>query len=98
MGQLIAFGLLVLIHPPMHAQISKSCELMAQRINGKGNVNEICAKIFQECTSQAPHKSDVKEAHNQCLKNIGDCQMAGQLSGDDLNRVVEQYERECKRP
>jgi hypothetical protein len=96
MGQLIACGLLVLIHTTLHAQNSKECELMAQRINGKGNVNEICTKIFQECTSQAPHKNDVKEAHNQCLKNIGDCQMAGQLSGDDLNRVVEEYERVCK--
>jgi hypothetical protein len=46
--------------------------------------------------SASVNKSDTKEAQNQCLKNVGDCQMAGQLSGDDLRRVVDQYEQVCK--
>lgn len=94
--QLILGGTLVFTPAWMLAQTSKECALMRERIAGTGNVNAVCSSLFQECMSASVKKSDTKEAQNQCLKNVGDCQMAGQLSGDDLQRVVDQYERICQ--
>jgi hypothetical protein len=94
--QLIMGCFLIFTHTFLQAQTSKECVLMKERISGTGNVNAVCSSLFQECMSASVKKSDTKEAQNQCLKNVGDCQMAGQLSGDDLRRVVDQYERVCK--
>jgi hypothetical protein len=94
--QLLAGCALIFTQTFLQAQTSKECELMKERISGTGNVNAVCSRIFQECKSESVKKSDPKEAQNQCLKNLGDCQMAGQLSGDDLQRVVDQYESVCK--
>jgi hypothetical protein len=89
-------GLVLFVSTSLFAQNSKQCELMQQRISGTGNVNAVCSMIFQECAAESAQKRDSKEAQNQCLKNLGDCQMAGQLSGDDLQRVVADYEKVCK--
>ena len=94
--QLIMGCFLIFTHTFLQAQTSKECVLMKERISGMGNVNAVCSSLFQECMSASIKKSDTKEAQNQCLKNVGDCQMAGQLSGDDLRRVVDQYEQVCK--
>jgi hypothetical protein len=93
-----SWGCLFFFHIPSNAQSQQACDLMAQRIAGNGNVNAICSNLYQVCTSEASKKSEPKEEHNQCLKNLGDCQMAGQLSGEDLQRVVAEYERACKAP
>lgn len=93
--QLIMIFALVLAPPYVLAQSSKECSLMKERISGTGNVNAVCSSLFQECMSESIKKPDPKEAQNQCLKNVGDCQMAGQLSGDDLQRVVDQYQTLC---
>jgi hypothetical protein len=90
---LLCIGLL--FHTALFAQTSKECELMQQRISGTGNVNTVCSALYQECSTESSQKTDEKEAQNQCLKNFGDCQMAGQLSGEDLQRVIDQYKTVC---
>ena len=87
----------LLFHTALFAQTSKECELMQQRISGTGNVNTVCSALYQECAAGSVKKTDSKEAQNQCLKGLGDCQMAGQLSGEDLQRVIDQYKTVCKK-
>jgi hypothetical protein len=87
----------LLFHTALFAQTSKECELIQQRIAGTGNVNNVCSALYQECATVSVKKADPKEAQNQCLKSLGDCQMAGQLSGDDLQRVVDQYKTVCQK-
>jgi hypothetical protein len=86
----------VLFHTALFAQTSKECELMQQRISGMGNINAVCSALYQECSAESAKKTDPKDAQNQCLKNVGDCQMAGQLSGEDLQRAIAQYKTVCK--
>jgi len=86
----------LLLHTALFAQTSKECELMQQRISGMGNINAVCSALYQECSAESAKKTDPKDAQNQCLKNVGDCQMAGQLSGDDLQRAIAQYKTVCK--
>ncbi len=81
----------LLFHTALLAQTSKECELMQQRIAGTSNVNNVCSALYQECSKEAVKKTDLKEAQNQCSKNLGSCQMAGQLSGEDLQLVIDEY-------
>ena len=92
----VSWACMVFFHATLKAQSKEECELIAQRIAGTGNVNSICRSVYKVCTLEADKKNEPKEAHNQCLKNLGDCQMAGQLSGEDLKRVIDQYEIACK--
>ena len=87
----------LLFHTALFAQNSKECELMQQRIAGTGNVNNVCSALYQECTKESVKKSDPKEAQNQCSKNLGSCQMAGQLSGEDLRLVIDEYKTACQK-
>ena len=87
----------LVFHTAVVAQTSKECELMQQRIAGTENVNTVCSALYQECATGSVKKPDPKQAQNQCLKGLGDCQMAGQLSGDDLQRVIDQYKTVCKK-
>lgn len=80
----------------VNAQSNKECELLKLRISGSEDVNKLCLKIYQECASVAQKKVESKALHDQCLKSLGDCQMAGQLSGEDLQRVENHYEKICK--
>jgi len=96
MQQILVWTALI-FHTALFAQTSKECELMQQRISGTGNVNTVCSALYQECANESVKKPDPKEAQNQCLKGLGDCQMAGQLSGDDLQRVIDQYKTTCKK-
>ena len=83
------------LHAWALAPSDQECRLMKERISGSGQVNAICSNIYQVCSAESVKKADPKDAQNQCLKNLGDCQMAGQLSGDDLQRVVDQYQALC---
>ena len=94
--QQVLLWLGLLFHIALFAQTTKECELMQQRISGTGNVNTVCSAIYQECSTESAKKTEPKEAQNQCLKSLGDCQMAGQLSGADLQRVIDQYKKICK--
>jgi hypothetical protein len=87
----------LLFHTALLAQTSKECELMQQRIAGTGNVNNICSALYQECAKELVKKTDPKEALNQCSKNLGSCQMAGQLSGEDLQLVIDEYKTACQK-
>jgi hypothetical protein len=87
----------LLFHTALLAQTSKECELMQQRIAGTGNVNNVCSALYQECAKESVKKSDPKEAQNQCSKNLGSCQMAGQLSGEDLRLVIDEYKTTCQK-
>ena len=87
----------LLFHTALLAQTSKECELMQQRIAGTGNVNNICSALYQECAKESVKKTDPKEALNQCSKNLGSCQMAGQLSGEDLQLVIDEYKTACQK-
>lgn len=89
-------GLLLTIHTIAVAQLSRECELIRERIAGTGNVNSTCSGLYRECISKATESSDAKELQNQCLRHLGDCQMAGRLSGADLQRVIDQFESVCK--
>jgi len=93
----VAACLMVFTYAPSQAKTKKECELIQQRIDGVVNVNSVCAALYQECRLQSAKEVDPKQAHNQCLKDSGDCQMAGQLSGEDLNRVIRQFESACQR-
>jgi hypothetical protein len=93
---LVIFLIAPLFHVGTKAQTSKECELLQQRISGSGNVNTLCLNLYQECASQAAKKLDFRDAQNQCLRSLGDCQMAGQLSGEDLQRIKNYYEKSCK--
>jgi hypothetical protein len=86
----------VFLQAHAHAQSSKECELIQQRISGTGNINQLCRAIFEECTKKEPDKPSTKEKQDQCAGYFGDCQMAGQLSGDDLQRVKDQYKKSCE--
>jgi hypothetical protein len=87
----------LLFHTALFAQTSKECELMQQRIAGTGNVNNVCSALYQECAKESVKKTDPKEAQNQCSKNLGSCQMAGQLSGEDLRLVIDEYKTACQK-
>jgi hypothetical protein len=87
----------LLFHTALFAQNSKECELMQQRIAGTGNVNNVCSALYQECAKESVKKTDPKEAQNQCSKNLGSCQMAGQLSGEDLRLVIDEYKTACQK-
>jgi len=87
----------LLFHTALLAQTSKECELMQQRIAGTGNVNNICSALYQECAKESVKKTDPKEALNQCSKILGSCQMAGQLSGEDLQLVIDEYKTACQK-
>ena len=87
----------LLFHTTVFAQTSKTCELMQQRISGTGHVNTVCSALYQECSKEAVKKTDPKEAQNQSGKNLGSCQMAGQLSGEDLQLVIDEYKTGCKK-
>jgi len=87
----------LLFHTALFAQNSKECELMQQRIAGTGNVNNVCSALYQECAKESVKKSDPKEAQTQCSKNLGSCQMAGQLSGEDLQLVIDEYKTACEK-
>jgi hypothetical protein len=87
----------LLFHTALFAQTSKECELMQQRISGTGQVNTVCSALYQECSKESVKKTDPKEAQNQCSKNLGSCQMAGQLSGEDLQLVVDEYKKACQK-
>jgi hypothetical protein len=87
----------LLFHTALFAQNSKECELMQQRIAGTGNVNNVCSALYQECAKESVKKTDPKEAQNQCSKNLGSCQMAGQLSGEDLRLVIDEYKTTCQK-
>jgi|GEM_PF-956290 hypothetical protein len=93
---IVLSGLLLTIHSVAGAQLSRECELIQERIAGTGNVNSTCSGLYRECVSKATKSSDAKELQNQCLKHLGDCQMAGRLSGADLQRVIDQYESVCR--
>ena len=84
------------LHTSLFAQSDKECDLIKQRISGTDNINAVCSALYQECSVMAAKTPDPKETQNQCLKNVGDCQMAGQLSGEDLQRVVNEYKSKCK--
>ena len=92
---LLCIGLL--FHTTLFAQTSKTCELMQQRISGTGHVNTVCSALYQECSKEAVKKTEPKEAQNQCGKNLGSCQMAGQLSGEDLQLVIDEYKTLCQK-
>ncbi|NBS77786.1 MAG: hypothetical protein EBT28_10395 [Betaproteobacteria bacterium] len=87
----------LLFHTALFAQTSKECELIQQRIAGTGNVNNVCSALYQECAKESVKKTDPKEAQNQCSKNLGSCQMAGQLSGEDLQLVIDEYKTACQK-
>jgi hypothetical protein len=87
----------LLFHTALFAQTSKECELMQQRISGKGNINNLCSAIYQECSTESVKKKDPKAAQNQCVKNLGSCQMAGQLSGEDLQLAIDEYKTVCQK-
>ena len=87
----------LLFHTALFAQNSKECELMQQRIAGTGNVNNVCSALYQECAKESVKKTDPKEAQNQCSKNLGSCQMAGQLSGEDLRLVIDEHKTACQK-
>jgi hypothetical protein len=87
----------LLFHTALFAQTSKECELMQQRIAGTGNVNNVCSALYQECAKESVKKTDPKEAQNQCSKNLGSCQMAGQVSGEDLRLVIDEYKTTCQK-
>ena len=87
----------LLFHTTLFAQSSKLCELMQQRISGTGHVNTLCSALYQECSKESVNKTDPKEAQNQCGKNLGSCQMAGQLDGEDLQLVIDEYNKVCQK-
>ena len=91
------FWIGLLFHTTLFAQNSKVCELMQQRISGTGHVNTVCSALYQECSKEAVKKADPKEAQTQCGKNLGSCQMAGQLDGEDLQLVIDEYKTACKK-
>ena len=87
----------LIFHTALFAQTSKTCELMQQRISGTGHVNTVCSALYQECSKEAVKKADPKEAQTQCGKNLGSCQMAGQLDGEDLQLVIDEYKTLCQK-
>lgn len=80
------------------ADQTKECKLIQRKLSGDGNINILCSSIYKECISDEFNRLDlVKIDKNQCLKELGDCQMAGQLSGEDLNRAIVKYKNKCER-
>jgi hypothetical protein len=88
----------LLFHTALFAQTSKTCELMQQRISGTGHVNTVCsAPLSRMFKGSRQKKQTPRRPKTNAAKNLGSCQMAGQLDGEDLQLVIDEYKTACKK-
>ena len=86
-----------LVSSSVFAQQSMECELMQQRVSGRASEPKLCLAIYQQCSENAIHASNVQAAQTQCSAGLGKCQMGGALSGESLQQAIDQYKKVCGR-
>ena len=73
------------------------CELMQRRVSGKSTDAKLCLAIYQLCAESIARTLNEQVAQNQCSADLGECQMAGALSGESLQQAIELYKKKCEK-